>query len=166
MRLLTRAAMAALVVSAFACRDRERDETASRIDSAATDVGRDVREGAADARDEVRAGARELRSYTWSEREEFRNDVRQRLTDIDGQIDQLAHDASISGSTISDRAVADIRASRKALDRRLAKLDDAAENNWNDLRDGVDKSLEGLRARIAELTRTGGPMGGRSAGQS
>ena len=166
MRLLTRAAMAVLVVSAFACRDRDRDETATRIDSAATDVKQDVREGVADARDEVRAGARDLGSYTWAERENFRGDVRQRLANIDGQIDQLTQDARTSGSTINDRAVADIRASRKALDRRLGKLDDAAEDNWNDLRDGVDKSLEGLRARLAELTRTGGPMGGRSPGQS
>ena len=132
-----------------------------------------MREGAAEAReevkagaDEVKAGARDLRSYTWAQREDFRSDVRQRLADIDGQIDQLTHDASSSGSAISDRAVADIRDSRHALDRRLARLDDAAENNWNDLRDGVDKSLEGLRARLAELTRTGGPMGGRQAGQS
>ena len=166
MRLWTHAALAALVVSAFACRDRDRDETASRIDSAATEVKQDVREGAADARDEVRAGVRDLRSYTWAEREDFRSDVRQRLTDLDGQIEQLAQDARISGSTISDKAVADIQASRKALDRRLARLDDAAEDNWNELRDGVDKSLEGLRARVAELTRTGGPMGGRSPGQS
>jgi hypothetical protein len=165
-RLWTRAALAALVVSAGACRDRDRDETATRVDSAATEVKQEVREGAAEARENVRAGARDLRSYTWAEREDFRSDVRQRLTDLDGQIDQLTNDARISGSALSDSVVTSLRASRKALDRRLARLDDAAEDNWIELRDGLDKSLEGLRARLAELTRTGGPMGGRSPGQS
>jgi len=163
-RLLTRAALAGLVVSAFACRDRDRDESASRVDSAATEAAQDVREGVADARDEVRAGARDLRSYAWAEREEFREDVRQRLADVDRQIDQLAAEDTTSGNAIKDGAVADIRASRQALERRLNRLDDAAERNWDELRDGVDKSLEGLRARVAELTRTGGPMGGRLPG--
>jgi ABC-type transporter Mla subunit MlaD len=165
-RLWTLAASAALVVSAGACRDRDRDETASRVDSAATEVKQEVREAAAEAREDVRTGVRDLRSYTWAEREDFRSEVRQRLTDLDGQIDQLTNDSRSSGSALSDSVVTSIRASRKALDRRLAKLDDAAEDHWNELRDGLDKSLEGLRARVAELTRTGGPMGGRSPGQS
>jgi hypothetical protein len=165
-RLWTCAAMAALAVSALACRDRERDETASRVDSAASDVGQEVREGARAARDKAREGARELRSYTWAERDAFRRDARQRLTDIDLQIEQLANDARASGSTISDSAMADIRSARKAVDRSLARLDDATEDGWADVRAGVDRSLERLRDRIDEVTRTGGPMGGRSPGQS
>jgi hypothetical protein len=165
-RLWTCAATAALAVSALACRDRDRDETASRVDSAASDVGQEVREGAASARDEVREGARELRSYTWAERDAFRRDARQRLKNIDGQIDQLATDARSSGSTISDSAMADIRSARKAVDRNLARLDDATEDGWADVRAGVDRSLESLRDRIDAITRTGGPMGGRSPGQS
>jgi hypothetical protein len=165
-RLWTCAATAALGVSALACRDRDREETASRVDSAASDVGQKVREGATAARDEVREGARELRSYTWAERDAFRRDARQRLTDIDVQVDQLASDARSSGTTISDSAMADIRSARKAVDRRLARLDNATEEGWADVRDGVDRSLERLRDRIDEVTRTGGPMGGRSPGQS
>jgi hypothetical protein len=164
-RLWTCAAMAALAVSAVACRDRDRDET-SRIDSAASEVGQGVREGATAARDEVRKDARELRSYTWAERDAFRRDARQRLTDIDVQIDQLANDARSSGSTVSDTAMAHIRSARKAVDRSLARLDDATESGWADVRAGVDRSLERLRDRIDEVTRTGGPMGGRSPGQS
>jgi hypothetical protein len=164
--LWTRAAIAALAVSAVACRDRDRDETASRVDSAASDARQDVREGAAEVRQEARDGARELRSYTWAERDEFRRDVQRRLTDIDGQIDQLATDARSSGSAISDSAVTEIRSARKAVGRNLARLDDATEDKWNSLREGVDRSLENLRQRIDELTRTGGPMGGRSPGQN
>ena len=166
MRLLTCAAVAALVVTVFACRDRDRDETARRADSAATEATQEVREGAAEVGDEVRAGARDLRSYGWVEREDFREDVRRRLADIDRQIDQLAAEDTTRGNTIKDGAVADIRASRHALERRLNRLDDAAEGNWDELRDGMDRSLEGLRARIAELTRTGGPMGGRLPGHN
>jgi hypothetical protein len=153
-------------VSALACRDRDRDETASRVDSAASDVGQEVREGATAARDEAREGARELKSYTWAERDAFRRDARQRLTDIDGQIDQLATDARSSGSTISDSAMADIRSARKAADRSLVRLDGATEDGWADVRAGVDRSLESLRDRIDAVTRTGGPMGGRSPGQN
>ncbi|HUR93417.1 MAG TPA: hypothetical protein VMY76_02465 [Gemmatimonadales bacterium] len=168
MRLWTSAAAAALVLSAVACRDRDadRDDTASRVDSAVSDVGQDVREGATDVREGVREGARELKSYTWAERSEFRRDVDRRLTDIDGQIEQLANDAKSSGATISDQAMGDIRAARKTVGRNLARLDDATEDGWSDLRGGLDRSLEALRNRIDEVTRTGGPMGGRSAGQS
>jgi hypothetical protein len=165
-RLWTCAATAALAVSAIACRDRDRDESASRVDSAASDAGREVREGATAARDEAREGARELRSYTWAERDAFRRDARQRLTDIDVQIEQLASDARSSGSTISDSAMADIRSARKTADRSLARLDGATEDGWADVRAGVDRSLETLRDRIDQVTRTGGPMGGRSPGQS
>jgi hypothetical protein len=165
-RLWTCAAMAALAVSAVACRDRDRDETASPVDSAVSDVGREAREGATAARDEVREGARELKSYTWAERDAFRRDARQRLSDIDMRIDQLASDARSSGSTISDSAMADIRSARKAADRSLARLDDATEDGWAEVRGGVDRSLESLRDRIDAVTRTGGPMGGRSPGQS
>jgi hypothetical protein len=158
--------MAALALSALACRDRDRDETSSRVDSAASEVGQAAREGATAAREEAREGARELRSYTWAERDAFRRDARQRLADIDVQIDQLARDARSSGSTISDSAMADIRSARQTAGRSLVRLDDATENGWADVRAGVDRSLEGLRRRIDEVTRTGGPMGGRSPGQN
>lgn len=166
MRLWTTAGMAALALSALACRDRDRDETSSRVDSAASEVGQAAREGATAAREEAREGARELRSYTWAERDAFRRDARQRLADIDVQIDQLARDARSSGSTISDSAMADIRSARQTAGRSLVRLDDATENGWADVRAGVDRSLEGLRRRIDEVTRTGGPMGGRSPGQN
>jgi ABC-type transporter Mla subunit MlaD len=165
-RLWTSAAMATLVLSTLACRDRDRDETASRVDTAVSDVGDEARGGAAEARDEVREGARSLDSYTWAERDDFRRDVRQRLTDIDGQIEQLSNDARSSGGTVDDQSMADIRRARKAVDRNVAKLDEATENSWPDLRAGIDRSLETLRDRVDQVTRTGGPMGGRSPGQS
>ncbi|MBA3495619.1 MAG: hypothetical protein H0T86_00760 [Gemmatimonadales bacterium] len=161
-----RAAMVAAIVSSLACRDADRGDTASRVDSAVSDVSENVRDRAGKAGDDAREGARELKSYTWAERDEFRRDVHRRLEDLDGRIDQLANDARSSGSTISDRAMAEIRDERTSVGRSLARLDDATEDGWTDLRGGVDRSLETLRGGIDELTRTGGPMGGRSAGQS
>src|SRR4051794_32850298 len=124
--------MATLVLSTLACRDRDRDETASRVDTAVSDAGDEARGGAAEARDEVREGARSLDSYTWAERDDFRRDVRQRLTDIDGQIEQLSNDARSSGGTVDDQSMANIRRARKAVDRNVAKLDEATENSWPD----------------------------------
>ncbi len=166
MRLFTHAAVAALAVSAVACRVRDRDQAATSVDSTATAVGQDVREGADKARDEAREATRSLKSYGWNEREELRADMRRRLADIDGQIEQLSADARSSGSTIGDAAMKDIRTARTAVDRDLGRLDGATENGWNDVRGSIDHSLEHLRDRIAEVTRTGGPMGGRSPGQN
>ena len=166
---MTRAALAVLMVAALACRDRERGETATRVDSAvvdsaATDVGQQVREGAADARDNVRQGLRELDSFTWSERDDFRSEVRHRLEDADRQIEQIANDVRAGRLTINGHALADIRSARTAVDRTLARIGDATADSWDDARTGVDQSFERLRDRIDQVTRTSGPMGGRSAG--
>lgn len=166
MTRMTRAALAVLMVSALACRNRDRDETASRVDSAATAVGQEVREGAAEARDNAREEMRDLKSYTWAERDEFRREVRQRLDDADKQLDQIANDASASRVTVSDSAMTDIRHARRAVDRSLAKLGDATQESWNDVRTDVDRAFQELRNRLDQVTRTTGPMGGRSAGPS
>jgi DNA-binding protein H-NS len=156
------------MVSTLACRDRrgDRDETASRVDSAATDVGRDVREGAADARNDVRESMRDLKSYTWAERDDFRHEVAQRLADADKQLEQIRNDVRASRLTVSDSAMADIHRARRAAHRSLARLDDATENTWTDVRASVDRSFQELRDRIDLVTRTAGPMGGRSTGPS
>ncbi len=163
---MTRAALAVLMVGPFACRDRDRDETASRVDSAATDVGQQVREDAADARDNVRQDMRELNSFTWSEREDFRSEVHRRLEEADRQIEQIANDVRAGRLTINGDALAQIRSARKAVDGSVAKLGDATADSWKDVRTAVDHSFERLRDRIDQVTRTSGPMGGRSSGPS
>jgi ElaB/YqjD/DUF883 family membrane-anchored ribosome-binding protein len=155
----TCAALAVLMVSALGCRDRARDETASRVDS-------EVKEGAAEVRDDARAGMRDLGSYAWAEREDFRNQVRRRLDDTDKQLEQIANDVRAHRLTVSTGTMEDIRHARAAVDRSLDKLGDATEDSWNDVRAGVDRSFQTLRDRIDQVTRTAGPMGGRSTGPS
>jgi hypothetical protein len=166
MRQATCAALAVLMVSALACRDRHGDrvETGSRVDSAATDVTQDVRQEAADARSDVRLGMRDLKSYAWAERDDFRRDVRQRLADADKQLDQIRNDVRANRLTVSDSAMTDIRRARNAAERSLGHLGDATESTWNDVRAGVDRSFQELRDQIDQVTRTAGPMGGRSTG--
>jgi hypothetical protein len=52
------------------------------------------------------------------------------------------------------------------VDRSLERLDDATEDEWVDIRSGVEESLEKARKAIADVRSNSGPMGGRVAGQT
>ena len=87
------------------------------------------------------------------------------MNEIDAEIEELGRDTRGAAGTVSEEAMTGIRSARVELNRSLERIDDAMEDDWAEVRSGVEDSLTRLRRAIAEVRRTEGLMGGRSAGQ-
>ena len=153
MRQTTYAAAAVLITLALGCSPRDRRETANTVDSAATDVSRDVREGAQDVREEVR-------DYTYERRDEFKRDVRTRVNQLDQEIAELERNTKKGVDHARDTAVVHIRAMRKSVDRSLDRLGTATANTWDDVKDGVSRAVDSLDLAVRNTRSDAKPMGG------
>jgi hypothetical protein len=153
MRQTTYAAAAVLITLALGCSPRDRRETANTVDSAATGVSRDVREGAQDVRDEVH-------DYTYERRDEFNRDVRTRVHQLDQEIAELERNTKKGVDQARDTAVVHIRAMRKSVDRSLDRLGTATANTWDEVKDGVSRAVDSLDLAVRNTRSDAKPMGG------
>jgi small-conductance mechanosensitive channel len=96
----------------------------------------------------VRDTAPAVREFGFDQRQEFAQSVRQKLAGIDRQIKDLASQAKSRGGAVSDRALANIRTERRALDRNLKRVDAATAANWEQIKRGVNQSVEKLNDSI------------------
>jgi ElaB/YqjD/DUF883 family membrane-anchored ribosome-binding protein len=153
---ITYAGALVLMIAAFACSPRDRQETADRTEAAVEDVGDAAREGA----NEVREEAGEAREYGYAQRNEFRRDLDQRLEGIDREIAELERDTKAGADRSRDSLVANIREARKTVDRDLDRLGSATENNWEDLKRTVNQSVYSLQQALQRTRPDARPMGG------
>lgn len=156
MRQMTYAAAMVLIASAWACSPRDRQETASRVDSAAEDVRDAAREGA----DEVRDEANEARDYVYAERADFRRDVDLRLKGLDEEIAQLKRDTKRGVNEARDSALVRIRDLRAEVSRKLDRLATATESNWDEMKRDLNASLTALQDAVRRERPDAKPMGG------
>jgi hypothetical protein len=84
----------------------------------------------------------------FNQRQQFAQSIRQQLSGIDQQIKDLAAQAKSKGGAVSDRALARIRASRKAVDRSLRQIDVATAANWGKVKQGVNRAVDDLTEAI------------------
>lgn len=138
MRQLAFAATALLLTAVLGCGDRRDRETGGVSDTTLTP---EVMTPAAEADPGVR-------DFSFDQRQEFSESVRQQLSGIDAEIDQLAAQAKSRGGAVSDRALARIRTSRQAVNRDLRRAEAATAANWDQLREGVSRSVENLEEAI------------------
>src|ERR1700694_107157 len=133
MRPLAYAPLAILLASPLSCRKKQTPETGGVSDTtpAAPVVAPAVRDTAP-----------AVREFSFDQRKEFAQSIRQQLTGIDQQIKDLARQAKSRGGAVSDRAVANIRTERRALDRNLKQVDAATAANWDRIKRGVNQSME------------------------
>jgi hypothetical protein len=153
MRPMTYAAAAVLITLALGCSPRDRRETASTVDSAATDVSRDVREGARDVREEVG-------DYTYERRSEFKRDMETRVNQLDQEIAELERDTKKGLDKARDTAVVHIRAMRRSVDRSLDRLGAATASTWDEVKDGVSRAVDSLDLAVRNTRSDAKPMGG------
>jgi hypothetical protein len=139
MRPLAYVALAILLAAPLSCRKKQTPETGGVSDTtpAAPVVAPAVR-------DTTPA----VREFSFDQRKEFAQSIRQQLTGIDQQIKDLARQAKSRGGAVSDRAVANIRTERRALDRNLKQVDAATAANWDRIKRGVNQSMEKLNDSI------------------
>lgn len=90
----------------------------------------------------------EARDFSFDERQGFAQSIRTQLTDLDGQIAQLSAEAKSKGGAVSDRALARIRESRKAVDQNLKRIDAATSDTWEAVKGRVNKSVENLAEAV------------------
>ena len=145
MRQLTCAAAAVLMATAFACSPRDRQETASKVDSVAEDV---------------REEAREAREYSYEQRNDFRRNLDLQLTKLDEQIAGIERDTKRGIDHARDSAIVNVRAARKAVGRDLERLGAASDRNWDEAKRNVNESLSALDREVRRLLPDAKPMGG------
>lgn len=156
MRQITCAAAAVLMATAFACTPRDRQETASKVDSVAEDVREETREGA----NEVREEAREARDYSYAQRNEFRRDLDLQLKKLDEQIAGIEADTKRGVDRARDSAIVNVRAARRGVSRDLDRLGSTTDRNWDEVKRSLNGSLSGLDREVRRLLPDARPMGG------
>ena len=134
------AALALLVAVTLSCRKKQASGT--------TGVGDTTRTATAARAPEVRDTAPAVREFGLDRRQEFAQSIRQQLAGIDQQIKELASQAKSKGGAVSDRALANIRASRRQVDRSLTRVNTATAANWEQIKRGVNTSVEKLNESI------------------
>jgi hypothetical protein len=92
--------------------------------------------------------AMETGDVAFEQRQEFAQSIRQQMADIDQQIAELADQAKSRGGAVSDRALANIRTARQAVNRDLQRVDAATADNWEDIRTGVNEAVDNLTEAI------------------
>jgi ElaB/YqjD/DUF883 family membrane-anchored ribosome-binding protein len=153
MRQVTYAAAAALMVMALGCDRDDRRDTASTMDSVATDVSRETGEAAADVREE-------MGDYSYERRDEFRRDVDQRLQRLDQEIAELERNTKKGVDRARDSAVVNLRALRRSVNRSLDRLGNATASTWDDVEDGISRAVDSLDLAVRETRSDAKPMGG------
>ena len=126
-----------LVTALLGCGDRKNNETGGVSDTSLTMTTPDVAEAPVEARD-----------FSFDDRQGFAASIRQQLTELDSQIEQLAAEVKSKGGAVSDRAVARIRESRKAAERSLSGIDNATADSWENVKTRVNRSVEDLAEAV------------------
>ncbi len=142
MRVIACAAAAFIAVGSVACGDRTSRQAGT------TDTAADrILETPARPAEEV-AGTGTAPSYAFEDREAFAQSVRDRLAQVDSEIERLAAEAKSAGGAVSDRALANARAARRAVDRRLARVNTATAENWEEIKRGVSEAVDHLAEAV------------------
>ena len=137
MRHLAIAVAGTVLIAVIGCGDRKNNETAGLVDTTAVTPPDVTVEPPVEARD-----------FTFQDRSGFGESIRQQLAELDGQIEDLAAQAKSKGGAVSDRALARIRESRRIVGRDLARIDNATEATWEDVKARVNRSVENLAEAV------------------
>lgn len=137
MRHLALTLAGVLATALLGCGDRKNNETGGVSDTSLTIPTPTVEEAPVEARD-----------FSFEDRQGFAQSIRQQLTELDTQIEQLASEVKSKGGAVSDRAVARIRESRKAAERSLSRIDNATADTWEDVKTRVNRSVEDLAEAV------------------
>ena len=160
MRAMSCAAATLVVAFTLACGDRDRQDTADRVGDAAQEAGEEIRHGAEHAGDAAEDAVDDVENYSYERRDEFREDVRERLDRMDEELADLERGINKYAAEARVRAVAEAREARSALGRSFERLTTATEANWEELKREVSESLDAAELRLRELRPDAKPMGG------
>jgi len=142
MRRFAFAAATFVLIVSLGCRKQRTNDTSGVSDTATPPAA--TAEPAPAAADTASAPP----EFTFDQRQNFTQSIRQQLTEIDRQIKELSAQAKSRGGAVSDRALTNIRAARRAVDRDLGRVNTATAANWEQVRQGVTQAVESLNEAI------------------
>ena len=141
MRRFAFAAATFVLIVSLGCRKQRTNDTSGLSDTATPAA---TAEPAPAAADTVSAPP----EFTFDQRQNFAQSIRQQLTDIDRQIKDLSAQAKSRGGAVSDRALNNVRAARQTVERDLSRVNAATAANWEQVRQSVTRSVENLNEAI------------------
>ena len=139
MRHLAITLVGVMITALLGCGDKKSSETGGVSDTSINVTTPPVADAPIEARD-----------FSFEERQDFAQSIRTQLTELDGQIEQLAAEAKSKGGAVSDRALERIRAARKAADRSLNGIANATAANWEKVKANPNRSVENLAGAVEE----------------
>ena len=139
MRHLAITAAGVIITALLGCGDRKSSETGGVSDTSVTVTTPDM---------DVAEPPVEARDFAFDDRQGFAASIRQQLSELDAQIEQLAAEVKSKGGAVSDRAVARIRQSRQAAGKSLSRIDNATADTWEDVKTRVNRSVEDLAEAV------------------
>jgi hypothetical protein len=142
MRRFAFAAATFVLIVSLGCRKQRTNETGGVSDTTTPPAA--TAEPAPAAADTTSAPP----EFTFDQRQNFAQSIRQQLTDIDRQIKELSAQAKSRGGAVSDRALNNVRAARRTVERDLSQVNAATAANWEQVRQGVTRSVENLNEAI------------------
>jgi hypothetical protein len=140
MRVFALSAVALVLTSSIACRKQRSSDTGGVSDSSRTPAAAPV----AETPDTASA----IPSFSFDQRQEFAQSIRQQLSGIDRQISELRSQAKSRGGAVSDRALGTVVASRRAVERDLKRVNTATAANWEQVKNGVNQGVDRLNEAI------------------
>jgi hypothetical protein len=132
-------ASALLLGAILGCRSKQT----SNADATTTDTSMTAPVAASEP-----AASTAPRDFSFDERQQFTESIRQQLATADQQIEELAAQVKSAGGAVSDRALANIRATRKAADRDLRRVEAATAANWEQVKTSVNRTVDRLSESI------------------
>ncbi|HVQ46991.1 MAG TPA: hypothetical protein VMS62_09195 [Gemmatimonadales bacterium] len=142
MRRFAFAAATFVLILSLGCRKQRSNETGGVSDTTTPPPA--TSEPAPAAADTASAPP----EFTFDQRQNFVQSIRQQLTDIDRQIKELSAQAKSRGGAVSDRALNNVRAARRTVERDLTRVNTATAANWEQVRQGATRSVENLNEAI------------------
>ncbi|HSJ75559.1 MAG TPA: hypothetical protein VK899_05160 [Gemmatimonadales bacterium] len=142
MRRFAFAAATFVLIVSLGCRKQRSNETGGVSDTTTPPAATSA--PAPEAADTASAPP----EFTFDQRQNFVQSIRQQLTDIDRQIKELSAQAKSRGGAVSDRALNNVRAARRTVERDLSRVNAATAANWEQVRQGVTRSVENLNEAI------------------
>lgn len=98
-----------------------------------------------DVKRETKEGVETTQAYLIEQKEEYENQVRAKLDELDARMEELQAQAKATvaqtGADLKD-ALEDFRRKRDAAQKDLEKLEDAAVEGWELMKAGMDNALE------------------------
>jgi len=142
MRRFAFAAATFVLIVSLGCRKQRTNDTGGVSDTATPPAA--TAEPAPAAADTASAPP----EFTFDQRQNFTQSIRQQLTDIDRQIKDLSAQAKSRGGAVSDRALNNVRTARRTVERDLSRVNAATAANWEQVRQSVTRSVENLNEAI------------------